>query len=448
MSNLSESMSKGTHLTTTYRIKTGNLQSNSYTSMSIQGKPFYDNELLTQNDIISTIQTFMSQQTSYKSTACRGIVLISKPLSPQPSPVVVPSETSTDANKPSNVWDPRKCKSQDSTPSLPSNIPATVVPSVAHRSSSIASAIPSANSTTSLNSSSSPIPSLSSISSATPVSKTPSDSQAYFPVENNLNNNLENPQYDSRPVISSAYPGNMEAPRTSITFPTTHAQLKSYDASSVQPQPMNQVTPTYWGVNDQGMGVPRKNKVQYSLMPQHFPTQYAAMSQPYNINSSYYLDSSNPVFTGQPVMPEMYDMNAMHRLQAMGQQPLPPAGQTYSPYYQPTAFGYKPNEMLPEPLKRPPGTSYYIRGDLQHSTGGMRGGKRKLRYNSLGMGVLGAGGVYSGHVCSECHVVDPPEWRKGPKGPKTLCNACGLRWAKKSRKESQQRKSISRPTEN
>ncbi|KAK9765810.1 white collar 2 type of transcription factor [Basidiobolus ranarum] len=39
-------------------------------------------------------------------------------------------------------------------------------------------------------------------------------------------------------------------------------------------------------------------------------------------------------------------------------------------------------------------------------------------------------------VCTECGKTDSPEWRKGPHGPKTLCNACGLRWAKKSRRES------------
>lgn len=27
--------------------------------------------------------------------------------------------------------------------------------------------------------------------------------------------------------------------------------------------------------------------------------------------------------------------------------------------------------------------------------------------------------------CSDCGTSDSPEWRKGPKGPKTLCNACG-----------------------
>jgi len=39
-------------------------------------------------------------------------------------------------------------------------------------------------------------------------------------------------------------------------------------------------------------------------------------------------------------------------------------------------------------------------------------------------------------VCADCGTLDSPEWRKGPRGPKTLCNACGLRWAKKEKKRS------------
>ncbi|KAJ7074077.1 white collar 2 type of transcription factor [Mycena amicta] len=34
------------------------------------------------------------------------------------------------------------------------------------------------------------------------------------------------------------------------------------------------------------------------------------------------------------------------------------------------------------------------------------------------------------YACITCGRTDSPEWRKGPSGPKTLCNACGLRWAK------------------
>lgn len=40
------------------------------------------------------------------------------------------------------------------------------------------------------------------------------------------------------------------------------------------------------------------------------------------------------------------------------------------------------------------------------------------------------------YVCTDCGTLDSPEWRRGPSGPKTLCNACGLRWAKKEKKKS------------
>jgi len=33
--------------------------------------------------------------------------------------------------------------------------------------------------------------------------------------------------------------------------------------------------------------------------------------------------------------------------------------------------------------------------------------------------------------CTSCATKVTPEWRRGPKGPKTLCNACGLQFAKK-----------------
>ncbi|KAI9476012.1 MAG: putative white-collar-1a protein [Benjaminiella poitrasii] len=33
-------------------------------------------------------------------------------------------------------------------------------------------------------------------------------------------------------------------------------------------------------------------------------------------------------------------------------------------------------------------------------------------------------------MCAQCQSTDSPEWRKGPNGPKELCNACGLRYAK------------------
>ncbi|KAL0251994.1 hypothetical protein GEMRC1_001206 [Eukaryota sp. GEM-RC1] len=38
------------------------------------------------------------------------------------------------------------------------------------------------------------------------------------------------------------------------------------------------------------------------------------------------------------------------------------------------------------------------------------------------------------HYCHKCGTMDTPEWRKGPDGPKTLCNACGLAWSKSLRR--------------
>ncbi|XP_075511258.1 GATA transcription factor 7-like [Primulina tabacum] len=38
------------------------------------------------------------------------------------------------------------------------------------------------------------------------------------------------------------------------------------------------------------------------------------------------------------------------------------------------------------------------------------------------------GVVISGRRCSHCQVQKTPQWRAGPLGPKTLCNACGVRF--------------------
>ncbi|CAD6890307.1 unnamed protein product [Tilletia controversa] len=40
-------------------------------------------------------------------------------------------------------------------------------------------------------------------------------------------------------------------------------------------------------------------------------------------------------------------------------------------------------------------------------------------------------------TCQACSQADTPEWRRGPGGARTLCNACGLHWAKLNRKREQ-----------
>jgi len=45
--------------------------------------------------------------------------------------------------------------------------------------------------------------------------------------------------------------------------------------------------------------------------------------------------------------------------------------------------------------------------------------------------------------CLSCDSTSTPEWRKGPMGPRTLCNACGLVWAKVLRKRAVEEKARS-----
>ena len=43
-------------------------------------------------------------------------------------------------------------------------------------------------------------------------------------------------------------------------------------------------------------------------------------------------------------------------------------------------------------------------------------------------GSVGGGGSSGGKKCSYCKTENTPMWRKGPGGPKTLCNACGVKY--------------------
>jgi hypothetical protein len=44
--------------------------------------------------------------------------------------------------------------------------------------------------------------------------------------------------------------------------------------------------------------------------------------------------------------------------------------------------------------------------------------------------------------CHSCNRVDTPEWRRGPDGARTLCNACGLHYAKLERKRQLDQRSL------
>ncbi|KAH6959952.1 hypothetical protein BKA56DRAFT_500346, partial [Ilyonectria sp. MPI-CAGE-AT-0026] len=49
--------------------------------------------------------------------------------------------------------------------------------------------------------------------------------------------------------------------------------------------------------------------------------------------------------------------------------------------------------------------------------------------------------------CHSCNRIDTPEWRRGPDGARTLCNACGLHYSKSERKRQLEARSIRPPSE-
>ncbi|CAN1814111.1 GATA transcription factor 20 [Linum perenne] len=48
----------------------------------------------------------------------------------------------------------------------------------------------------------------------------------------------------------------------------------------------------------------------------------------------------------------------------------------------------------------------------------------------------GGGDTLLARRCANCDTTSTPLWRNGPRGPKSLCNACGIRYKKEERRAS------------
>lgn len=55
------------------------------------------------------------------------------------------------------------------------------------------------------------------------------------------------------------------------------------------------------------------------------------------------------------------------------------------------------------------------------------------RYHSNGFNSTSNSNTSTTRVCSDCNTTTTPLWRSGPRGPKSLCNACGIRQRKARR---------------
>ncbi|XXG74355.1 hypothetical protein AAC387_Pa07g3095 [Persea americana] len=58
--------------------------------------------------------------------------------------------------------------------------------------------------------------------------------------------------------------------------------------------------------------------------------------------------------------------------------------------------------------------------------------RRRPTKEKVGVEICKADGVIL-RVCTDCNTSKTPLWRGGPAGPKSLCNACGIRYRKRRR---------------
>ncbi|KAM3316814.1 hypothetical protein ACQJBY_034776 [Aegilops geniculata] len=80
--------------------------------------------------------------------------------------------------------------------------------------------------------------------------------------------------------------------------------------------------------------------------------------------------------------------------------------------------------------RQPSPSSSSSSSDSKPARSGGGGGGVKKSGLVVGAAELGGGGDQSGEVrrCTHCASEKTPQWRTGPLGPKTLCNACGVRY--------------------
>ena len=102
-------------------------------------------------------------------------------------------------------------------------------------------------------------------------------------------------------------------------------------------------------------------------------------------------------------------------------------------YEQQLADQRQQQKSYPEPHLQP--------ADLQsaeEAKGGFAGGDTKKR----------RGRAAPPGRCHSCNRAETPEWRRGPDGARTLCNACGLHYAKLTRKQTGANKSATAGSSN
>ncbi|KAL7279274.1 hypothetical protein ACG7TL_007115 [Trametes sanguinea] len=91
------------------------------------------------------------------------------------------------------------------------------------------------------------------------------------------------------------------------------------------------------------------------------------------------------------------------------------------------APGHAPNSVDSQAQSTAEQDMQIIRNKRQSSAAGAQAGQQKNKYRKRSRATPPG-------KCHSCNIRETPEWRRGPDGARTLCNACGLHYAKLMRK--------------
>ena len=130
-----------------------------------------------------------------------------------------------------------------------------------------------------------------------------------------------------------------------------------------------------------------------------------------------------PTLSTLPSMVEVEDMIAKSRIQVDSLNKIREVIVTQQAAYEQQIADQRQQHKN---FHEPPPQSFEHSQDSEDVKGGYAGADTKKR----------RGRAAPPGRCHSCNRAETPEWRRGPDGARTLCNACGLHYAKLTRKQT------------